>query len=315
MLAPVLEQLVKDNPDVRVVYRHFPLPSHDKSLLASQATEAAGLQGKFWEMHDVIFQEQSKWVEKSQEEFKTWLVDQAGTLGLDKAKFTANMDSQEIVKKVQQAQADAQQANIGGTPYLLINGIEYPEGLQRDAETIMMVAKLVLLGERQYKSCPPVMTNPAKQYTATIKTDKGDIVIQLLPDKAPLAVNSFVFLAREGWFNGVTFHRVLPDFVAQTGDPTGTGYGGPGYAFASEISDLKFDKEGLVAMANSGPDTNGSQFFITMKDTPDLNGGYTIFGQVIQGMDVVKKLTERDPQTNPNLPPGDKINEVVITEK
>ena len=114
------------------------------------------------------------------------------------------------------------------------------------------------------------MLTRKKQYIATIHTEKGDIVIQLFPDKAPLAVNSFVFLARQGWFDGVTFHRVIPGFAAQAGDPSGTGKGNPGYFFNNEISDLKFDKPGMVGMANSGPDTNGSQFFITFAPAAHL---------------------------------------------
>ena len=173
------------------------------------------------------------------------------------------------------------------------------------------------LEDRQYTYCPPMGIDPQKQYTATLKTEKGDIVIQLFPDKAPMAVNSFVFLAREGWFNNVTFHRVLPNFIAQTGDPSGSGYGGPGYYFSDEINDLKYDKEGMVGLATSGPGTgtNGSQFFITFGALPDLDGQYTIFGQVIEGMDAVKKLNPRDANQAPNLPPGDKILTVEIIEK
>jgi cyclophilin family peptidyl-prolyl cis-trans isomerase len=171
-----------------------------------------------------------------------------------------------------------------------------------------------LVGTKQYAEAPPMLIDPAKTYTATIRTEKGDVVIQLFPDKAPITVNSFVFLAREGYFDGVTFHRVLPDFMAQGGDPTGTGTGGPGYRFVSEISDLTFDKEGVVAMANSGPDTNGSQFFITYAPVERLNGGYTIFGQVTSGMDVVRALTPRDPQENP-VEPGDTIETVFIAEQ
>ncbi len=157
--------------------------------------------------------------------------------------------------------------------------------------------------------------DPAKQYFATFKMEKGgEFVIQLFPDKAPLAVNSFVFLARDGYFNGVTFHRVLDGFVAQGGDPTGTGMGGPGYEFANENSDLTFDKPGVVAMANAGPNTNGSQFFITYAPLENLNGGYTIFGQVVSGMDVVDGLTRRDPDYSPNFS-GDVISTIEIEEK
>ena len=166
----------------------------------------------------------------------------------------------------------------------------------------------------QYSAYPPMTIDADKQYFAAVKmANGGEFTIQLFPDKAPKTVNSFVFLAREGYFNGVTFHRVLDGFMAQGGDPTGTGMGGPGYEFENEDSDLTFDKEGVVAMANAGPDTNGSQFFITFGPTPQLNGGYTIFGQVIEGMDVVNAITRRDPDTNPSFA-GDAIESITITE-
>ena len=141
-------------------------------------------------------------------------------------------------------------------------------------------------------------------------------MLQLYADKAPIAVNSFIFLARQGWFDGVTFHRVISGFMAQSGDPTGSGRGNPGYLFKNEIDPaLKFDQPGVLAMANSGPDTNGSQFFITFAPQPSLDGQYTIFGRVLSGMDVLESLTLRDPETNPSLAPGDKILSVEITEK
>jgi len=169
---------------------------------------------------------------------------------------------------------------------------------------------------KQWSQPPAMQIDVNKSYTATLHTSKGDIVIELLPKSAPLTVNNFVFLAQQGYFDGVTFHRVLPGFVAQGGDPTGAGTGGPGYKFADEIDPaLTFDGPGIVAMANAGPNTNGSQFFITYAALPDLNGGYTIFGRVTSGMDVAKNLTPRDPSQNPNAPPGDAITSVAITEK
>jgi len=174
---------------------------------------------------------------------------------------------------------------------------------------------IIALGQKQFTQCPPFNIDITKQYIATIQMEKGDIVIELFPDKAPLAVNSFVFLAREGWFDGVTFHRVIPGFAAQAGDPSGTGKGNPGYFFNNEITELKFDKPGMVSMANSGPDTNGSQFFITFSPAPHLDGGYTIFGQVISGLDVAENLTPRDPSQGIPLTPGDKILSVDIEEK
>ncbi len=168
---------------------------------------------------------------------------------------------------------------------------------------------------KQWSSPPPMTIDKSKQYFATVKMAKGgQFVIQLYPDKAPITVNSFVFLAQQHYFDGVTFHRVLPGFMAQGGDPTGTGMGGPGYEFQNENSDLTFDKAGVVAMANAGPNTNGSQFFITFGPQPQLNGGYTIFGQVISGMDVVNGITPRDPQQNPTFT-GDAIQTITIEEK
>jgi cyclophilin family peptidyl-prolyl cis-trans isomerase len=172
-----------------------------------------------------------------------------------------------------------------------------------------------LVGTKTYSSAPPMQIDTGKSYTATFKMAKGgEFTIALYADKAPITVNSFVFLARQGYFDGVTFHRVLQGFMAQGGDPTGTGNGGPGYSFVNEDSDLTFDKAGVVAMANAGRDTNGSQFFITFSPQERLNGDYTIFGQVISGMDVVNAISLRDPQQNPTTP-GDAIQSVTITEK
>lgn len=167
----------------------------------------------------------------------------------------------------------------------------------------------------QYNQAPPMSIDTSKQYFATFKMQKGgEFVVQLYPDKAPITVNSFVFLSCKGFYDGLTFHRVLEGFMAQGGDPAGTGMGGPGYEFQNEDSDLKFDKAGVVAMANAGRDTNGSQFFITFGPADHLNGGYTIFGQVVEGMDVVNNITRRDPDKNPTFQ-GDVIESITITEQ
>ncbi|HJX61078.1 MAG TPA: peptidylprolyl isomerase [Dehalococcoidia bacterium] len=167
----------------------------------------------------------------------------------------------------------------------------------------------------QYATPPAMAIDSQKSYVAVLETDKGVIRIKLLPDIAPQTVNSFVFLAREGYFDGVTFHRVLPGFVAQGGDPAGTGRGGPGYNLPDEFSDRPIDK-GIVAMANTGqPNSGGSQFFITYTRQERLDGAYTVFGEVIEGMDVAEKLTPRDPDQNPNAPPGDRMIKVTIEEQ
>ena len=166
--------------------------------------------------------------------------------------------------------------------------------------------------ELQWDSPPELTLDLEKVYIATLITEKGDVTVELFSQGAPITVNNFVFLAEQGFYDETTFHRVLPGFMAQGGDPTGTGSGGPGYQFADEIiHGVTFNQEGLLAMANSGPGTNGSQFFITYGATPHLNGLHTIFGKVIEGMDVVNALTPRDPAAAPDFP-GDRLIRVEI---
>ena len=155
--------------------------------------------------------------------------------------------------------------------------------------------------------------DPKKRYTAIFKTEKGIFEVELFADKAPKTVNNFVFLARDGFYDGVTFHRVIAGFMAQGGDPTGTGTGGPGYKFADEFHpDLKHSKPGILSMANAGRNTNGSQFFITYAPTPHLDGKHAVFGQVVKGMDVVRSIPERDPGRAKE--PGTKILTIEIRE-
>ncbi len=156
--------------------------------------------------------------------------------------------------------------------------------------------------------------NPSKKYTAIMHTNRGDIQIELFAAQAPITVNNFVFLAREGFYNNTTFHRVIGNFMVQGGDPTATGTGGPGYKFADEEGALalKHDKAGILSMANAGRNTNGSQFFITHGPTPHLNGKHGVFGQVVGGMDVVNAIRERDPQRDRR--PGDDLISIDIIE-
>ena len=149
-----------------------------------------------------------------------------------------------------------------------------------------------------------MVIDPKKNYTATLDTARGTIEIQLYPQYAPKTVNNFVFLAREGYYDGITFHRVISDFMIQGGDPTGTGTRRPGYTFEDEVRGNPLKHEtGVLSMANAGPGTNGSQFFITHSPQSHLNGKHTVFGKVTKGQDVVNKIQQ-----------GDKINKVTITE-
>lgn len=158
-----------------------------------------------------------------------------------------------------------------------------------------------------------MVIDPKKHYKARMKTDKGTMVFELFTDQVPNTVNNFVFLAREGFYDGLIFHRVINDFMVQGGDPTGTGSGGPGYKFGDEFHpSLKHDKPGRLSMANAGKDTNGSQFFITHVATPWLDNKHTIFGQLVEGNDVLMSIPARDP--NQRSTPAVKINKVTIEE-
>jgi cyclophilin family peptidyl-prolyl cis-trans isomerase/protein-disulfide isomerase len=311
-----IQKLSNEHPnDVRVVSRIFPLlATKDKSALAGQAAQAAGVQGKFWEMHDLLFAQQQNWINLSAEDFEQWIGAQASALGMNVEQFKSDLTSADSVAKIQQAWEQGQKIGLPGTPIVIINGQIYTG--PRDFASLNDIVQLIVLGKQQYTSCPPLTVQKTRQYIATLHTEKGDVAIQLLADKAPITVNSFVFLARNGWYDNITFHRVIPDLFAQTGDPSGTGKGNPGYYVVTEITpSLTFNKPGVVAMVNSGPDTSGSQFFITYAPAAQFDGKYTIFGQVLSGMEVLKSLTPRDAQPGTATPPGDRLLSVTIEEK
>ncbi len=158
---------------------------------------------------------------------------------------------------------------------------------------------------KQYAKAPEMTIDPKGSYRATIKTNRGDIVIELSAEHAPKTVNNFVTLAKDGFYDGVAFHRVIPNFMVQGGDPTGTGRGGPGYKFEDETrgNPLRHNSPGILSMANAGPNTNGSQFFITHGPTPHLDGIHTVFGKVVEGQDVVDAIRQ-----------GDQMESVTISE-
>lgn len=170
------------------------------------------------------------------------------------------------------------------------------------------------MATQQWSKPPKMEIDPKKSYNAVLNTDKGDITIKLFADKTPITVNNFVFLSRQGFYDGTIFHRVISDFMAQGGDPTGTGMGGPGYRFEDEFVDgLRHDKPGVLSMANAGANTNGSQFFITHLATPWLDHKHSIFGQVTDGMHVLLSIPPRDPNNRNSS--AVKLNSVTILEK
>jgi len=314
-MAKIIGELMRNHDDLRFVFRPLPLIDVlDKSDKAVLVALAADEQDKFWVMYDLLFVKYDEWANLTPEAFDAWVVKEAVAQGLDEEKLQAAIHADKTASSMRARYDAAKKLSIPAVPLILINGSLQPSYLL-DYQSISDAVGLIALGQKQFSQCPPFDVNPQKQYIATLHTEKGDIVMQLFADKAPLAVNSFVFLARQGWYDGVTFHRVIPGFIAQAGDPSGTGRGNPGYFFNNEISDLKFDKPGMVGMANNGADTNGSQFFITFAPAAHLDGGYTIFGQVLSGLDVAEQLTPRDPDQDTTLLPGDKILSVEIKEK
>ena len=167
---------------------------------------------------------------------------------------------------------------------------------------------------KQWSSPPEIAIDPAKKYAAVISTDKGEITIELYADKVPNTVNNFVFLARAGYYDGTYFHRVISSFMVQGGDPTGTGSGGPGYRFEDEFdASLRHDQPGILSMANAGPGTNGSQFFLTHVATPHLDDKHTVFGQIVAGLDVLMSIPEREPSKTDS--PYVTLQSVTISEE
>ena len=320
----MLKELVETYPEnVQIIYRHFPLEQiHDNSRPVSIASEAAALQDQFWPFHDMLFDKAGEWASLSAPDLNTFLIKQAGSLGLDTQQFEADLTNPAVLAKVEQNSKDAINLQLPGTPSIIVDGqVVAGQSLPFDAavwkgyidETLTMATLL----EKQYDAPPEMSIDSKATYLATVKLANGkQFVMELYPQSAPQTVNSFVFLASEGWFDGVTFHRVIPGFVAQTGDPSGTGRGGPGYTIPNEVDKtLSHAESGMVAMANSGPDTNGSQWYITLGDAAFLDGGYTIFGRVVEGFDdAVMSITARDP-ADPNAPEGDKILTIEISKR
>ena len=314
-ISDVIGDLMKAHPeDLRIVFRPVPLINvMDKSEMSVKAAVAADAQGKFWEMHDLLFGLYAEWSVLDPASFSDWIFRNASALVPDANKYRTDYQSDEIQEKTLSFFEDAKKLSIPAVPHIFIDGVWQPTTLEYNS--LNGTLNLILLKDRQFQECPPFTVDPASSYLVTLHMGKGDVVIELYPDKAPLAVNSFIFLARQGWYDGVTFHRVIPGFMAQTGDPSGTGRGNPGYFYKNEDSSLTFDKPGVVGVANSGRDTNGSQFFITYAPAPHLNGGFTIFGQVVSGMEILEQLTPRDPEQNPSQAEGDTLISVEIEER
>jgi len=308
--------------DVRLVWRNFPqTEQNDKALIAAQAAEAAAAQGKFWEMHDQLYTHQGEWAAMTPAQFRVKLTDYVKIVGLDQAAFTEALDSSAVVATVQRGITDAQALQLKGAPVLLFNGQPYSGRI--DLYALDDYTQLRLLEKRGYAHQPDLQIDLNKRYTAVLVTEKGSVEIELNAKAAPVTVNNFIVLARDGWYNNITFHLVMPGSLVQTGDPSGSGFGGPGYHIIDEHDNgALFDRAGQVAMASTRgePNSGGSQFFITLaalRPEADYDKQFTIFGHVTSGLDVLQKLTTRnafDEISYPNPLPGDKLLSVTIKE-
>ncbi len=299
---------------VRTVWRHFPMTEiNNKAGLALQAAEAAAAQDAFWPMHDLLLTRQTDWANQTPDAFRATVTTYAEELGLDADAFNAALDAGAYAPLIGETRARAVDFGLTHVPALGFNGVRYRSGLQLWALDAM--TRATLLEQRWYPDSPTLIIDLEAEYRATLVTEKGDIVIALFVNKAPVAVNNFVFLAQEGWYDGNTFFNVA-DLMAVTGDPTDTGLGSPGYRIIDEADNgLTFAVPGMVAMLRplDRPNSAGSQFFITKEAlSPDFDGRYTIFGRVVAGMETVMALRLRDPFTDPPPPPGDRIEYVII---
>lgn len=307
-----LQQVYKD--DLRVVLRQFPQPEvDDKSLIAAHAAEAAALENRYWEMNNLLYSRQSEWLDLSPEEFRSWLTTQASSLKISPAQWELNMANGTVLARVEQTIADATTLQLSSTPVLFFNNILVRTSL--DMDSLSVLVDYFLLPEKAYNECPAIVVDSSKTYTATFTTEKGAIVFELFNDIAPLSVNSFITLARAGWYDGSAFFRVIPGFVAQGGDPSNSGLGTPGYGITAEVDpSLRFDAPGLLALNQNSDGLSGSQFFITYAPLPEMDGRFTIIGRVIDGMPVVNSLRPRNPELDEILLPADVLISVTIEE-
>jgi cyclophilin family peptidyl-prolyl cis-trans isomerase len=281
--------------DLQLVFRHFPLSSiHPLALVAAEASEAAAAQGAFWEMHDMLFDRVQEWSRLPEAEAIKVFAGFADDLGLEADRLEKELEDQVYRQQVSDSYDTAVAMGLRGTPTFIVNGRIVPTGVA--------VPSFIELTEseppRAYDSPPPMVIDPDGEYRATIQTSKGDIVVELLPDAAPTNVNTFAFLAQDGWYDGHSFFFVEPNVVAYSGDPTNMGLVLPfsGFVCGSELGPHStFDEGGLLAMYSPAPDRNSGLFFITMSAVPEFNGQFTVIGRVVEGMEVAQSLASARP--------------------
>jgi len=307
-IAPVLSQFLEENPNIRLIYRHFPLSFHEKAVLTAEAAEAAGVQGKFWEMHDLLFAQKDEWQPLSQEEARAKMSEYAEQLDLDVEQFDQELDDDVHVPHIEEELAESQELGLPGTPTFIFNNILYPtEQLGLSYQGLNSFLAFLDTTENQYEAPPELTLDTEKEYEAVVSTTQGDITFDLLVDAAPTLINNFQFLATEGWYDDSNFFFVQDNFVALTGDPTNTGIGYPGYYCTGETQNA-FDRAGLVGVLPNG------QFFFTLgTEASNLSQQFALIGQITEGEDVLDSLTRVRPG-DPTAEP-DSVEAVIVKEK
>lgn len=321
-IAQTLARTLESYPDdVRLIFRYFPiLDGNDNGVVAAKAAEAAGRQGKFWEMHNALYTSRDQWRTIEPEAFGIFIYELVTELGLSPEQFDLDINSQETAALIAQHHDEA--LNFSDTPpVVLVEGRATPPYINTVEEFFIWMETLMIpygrhVKDNQFTECPPMTIDKEDNYTATLHTEKGDIVLALYPDIAPVTVNNFIYLAENDYYDNTPFYAVIEGYVAQAGDPSGTGWGTPGFFYDLEVSpELTFERPYMLAMGNSGPGASNSQFFITFSPLSHLNGKHTIFGEVIDGVDVLKSLTLRDPEKDALAPMSDLILDITIKKQ
>lgn len=312
-LLQTLFSLTDRHPDdLRLVFRHLPLVhAFDKDSLAGQAAEAAGALGGFWQMARALAERRAEWSVLPPGDFVPWVTDLAGELGLDVEAFRSDLDNGRYAAFMMATYEEAIASGLPGGPVLYLNGSLVrvpPTPLNLEA-----AVRLQVLSASTFQNPPAMSLRAGADYFATFVFDEGEVVAQLLPDVAPEAVNSFVFLARQGWFDDTLIYRVVPGRWIEAGDPSATGLGDSGYHLPDEIdASWTFDDDGRLALASVGPGTGSSRFLITLAPLPELNGTRTIFGRILRGLDFLQGLAARDPAEALLDPNGVVLKKVLV---
>lgn len=308
-MYPVVRTFVENNPNVRLIYRHFPLDFHELAPLAAETTEAAGAQGNFWEMHDLLFDRNQEWSGLSETDARAKFSEYAEMLKLDLGKFDKELDDGVYTAKVTAQYEESRDLGLPGTPTFLYNGVLYPSDIGLSYQGLEAFKSILENQDTLFYAEPPEQIITAEdQYQAILKTTKGDVTVNLLTASAPSHVNNFIFLSQEAWYDGSKFFFVRDNFVAVTGDPTNSTVGYPGYYCQGEEQGV-FDRPGLLGMLSNG------QFFITLgADAAQLTGQFSLIGQVIEGLEILDDFT-RVVVGDPAAPEPDILKSIEITQK